>query len=962
MDDLVKLPVDSYVHPKLIEAASDVARLLGAMLYGAATLEDDVLIQLFSLFPKIGLGRALGGDRIKRARDNLRNFPLLFDAADVAELRSYKPSMRPEGSTARRQRRAERLAREGDIKRANQSAFGTPPADMGDPTVCAQILSKFPQVPTAPETQMQLPKPFAVDVEKVSDALSRMDARSAPGISGLSTRLLKTFWHIKEWKMGITRLVGFYANGLVSTPGGRLNHRAEYVKSLMGARVLAFPKSDGTKSRPVCILEAVYRLAAKLGQEAAEPQKILAPCQLGVGSRMGAEPLVHLARAHHEAGMYISKVDIKNAFGEVSRAALFAAVQANCPQLTRLFAAKYGGPTPVLYCSSAGEVGHFDCVAGQQQGDPLASLGFSLALKEPILQICTELCARDPSMQAPVNAYVDDVHFFTRTSELGSWAQTRFAELVGPLNLSVSVPKSEQIPPNSPNAHRIVGGLIGNSSAVEAAIQSDVEDLVRRMDEVSGWELHPAYLIMRHCLWSELGFAMRTNPLAVTKGPAEHFSEAAHRAVARMLSLSTSSLNSIQALKAGMRRADGGLGLPHSSGMHVAMSYAASVVQSHIFWQERQVPLPPTFINDQTRMLVERGARNMNIASSQDLLGRSLRDVAGLQSRMMEREHLRTLLQLYTYLDAQDGPTGNELRLRADEARGKLATAALADIPIGSIPDAVIPCDAAYRAHMRFVLGVPQLDLAECPPVCPACTTLLRPCPTLGEPHEGSSGSVPPGAHGAKFVDQHARACMAEQSALATRAHDRVVSILLAAAKADGRTTALEPHVGSGASRRRADAMIGPPGPTSGKNQDASLPEFWDVSLCTLSLPEGVQYPKLPTGIRDLGSRDEVVLFKQYLAAHQTVSFQAIDTRRSEKISSYKKIVPTNDFRVFPWVVSTNGGSDSVTDKAIPKAGNTLKGRWYTRIKLSNTLIRFNYACFERWRLQRLRVPGGRDL
>lgn len=261
---------------------------------------------------------------------------------------------------------------------------------------------------------------------------------------------------------------------------------------------------------------------------------------------------------------------------------------------------------------------------------------------------------------------------------------------------------------------------------------------------------------------------------------------------------------------------------------------------------------------------------------------------------------------------------------------------------------------------MRFVLGFPQLDIAESPAACPVCATLLRPSPTLGEPHEGAGGRAPAGSHGAKFVDQHARACMADVSALATHVHDRVVRILVAAAEADGRITALEPYVGTGASRRRADAQIGPPGPTSGKNQDTALPLHWDISLCTLALPDDVHYPRLPVGIANLDTRAEVILFKSYLAEHQKISFRAIEERRVEKIGSYKKIVPTNDFRVLPWVISTNGGSDAATDNAIPKAGNTLKGRWFTRIKISNALIRYNFACFERWRGACAPAAGGR--
>ena len=51
----------------------------------------------------------------------------------------------------------------------------------------------------------------------------------------------------------------------------------------------------------------------------------------------------------------------------------------------------------------------------------------------------------------------------------------------------------------------------------------------------------------------------------------------------------------------------------------------------------------------------------------------------------------------------------NELRLRAEEARSKIATAALADIPSEATPEFAGPTDDSQRAHMRLVLGFPQI-------------------------------------------------------------------------------------------------------------------------------------------------------------------------------------------------------------------------------------------------------------
>ena len=116
-----------------------------------------------------------------------------------------------------------------------------------------------------------------------------------------------------------------------------------------------------------------------------------------------------------------------------------------------------------------------------------------------------------------------------------------------------------------------------------------------------------------------------------------------------------------------------------------------------------------------------------------------------------------------------------------------------------------------------------------------------------------------------------------------------------------------------------------------------------------LSSQADVAYPKLPSATNDLRTKDEVKIFCEYLKEHQAVSFRGIAERNAEKLAQYRRIAGP-DFRVLNWIISTNGASDVPTDNAIPKAGNSRKGRWFTRIKISNTVTRYNDACFVRWR------------
>ena len=948
LEEMVRLPVDTYVHKQLKTEAFACAKLLGAMILATPTVDDDALIRLLLVFPKFALAKGLGRGRKSHAKRNLQGFPNNISDADVRALQDFRPSPRQEDPEFKRRRRAERLAREGDLRRANATAFGSAPADMGDHTVLTQIQQKFPQCVGGDDLKLDhkmLPKPFVVDVDKVGEVLQRMDARSAPGISGFSTKFIKTFWEIPEFRLGVTKIVAFIANGL-NAGSGIINRDSLAFKWLMAGRVIALKKSEGAV-RPVCMLEAFYRIAARMAVEAAVPQTVLAPFQLGVGSKFGAEPMVHLARAALRDGLCVTSVDIVNAFGELDRRAMFEALRIHAPSLMRIAVAKYGCASDVWYNTANGDTGHILCSAGTEQGDPLASFLFSLTIKGPLEQVHSELNERQRISTTPVASYADDIQLNTETPELGVWAMERLEQLIQPIGLKVAKHKCFQICAGEAGVRRVVGGLIGADTAAQETLSAGVDDLCRRMEVVSTWDVQPAYLLLRNCMFAEMNFTARVHEPHVSLAAIARFTGTAHRAIARLVGATGGTLNEIQQLKAGMRRSDGGMGLPLPTLNHVGVTYAASLAQASAFWKERAIAVPRSFITSAAEVWLLRGAQNLYFASTTDLLAKTVDDMNGLQSRMMEREHVRLVAQLYRHLATQEGHPGNELRLRADEARGKLATAALADIPSEATPEFAGPTDDSLRAHMRFVLGMPQILNVQVPAAC-VCGTTLHVQPTLGEPHAGRVGAVQAGAHAPKLVDQHARACTASAGRFIEDCHNGCRDHLYAAAVADGRAASKEPYAAPGRSQARGDINIGPPGLLSGKNQDTSLPTMWDVSLVALSASDKDSYPKLPADIGELKTREQVASFRTFLAAHQAVSFAGLEARRREKDAHYRSVVP-GGVRVFNWVISTNGGCDVATDNAIPKAGNNRRGRWFTRIRISNTLNRFNVLVFEKW-------------
>jgi hypothetical protein len=124
---------------------------------------------------------------------------------------------------------------------------------------------------------------------------------------------------------------------------------------------------------------------------------LLAPRQLGVGTKGGAEALVHAARRFLDLkapGRALVKLDFSNAFNSLRRDCMLEAVAKSLPSLLPLALSSYGTPS-FLWLGD----GILSSEEGAQQGDPLGPLLFCITI-QPLLASCP--CEF-------VSGYLDDV-------------------------------------------------------------------------------------------------------------------------------------------------------------------------------------------------------------------------------------------------------------------------------------------------------------------------------------------------------------------------------------------------------------------------------------------------------------------------------------------------------------------------------------------------------------------------
>ena len=107
-----------------------------------------------------------------------------------------------------------------------------------------------------------------------------------------------------------------------------------------------------------------------------------------MGINGGAEAAVHAIREYAQLvsqrndlkDYVVVKLDMKNAFNEVLRQQVLQEIHKRCPEIYKLVWQSYRKETPLFIGDT-----HISSETGVQQGDPLGSLCFTLAI-DPIIQ------------------------------------------------------------------------------------------------------------------------------------------------------------------------------------------------------------------------------------------------------------------------------------------------------------------------------------------------------------------------------------------------------------------------------------------------------------------------------------------------------------------------------------------------------------------------------------------------
>jgi hypothetical protein len=362
--------------------------------------------------------------------------------------------------------------------------------------------------------------------QQVLHALHTSSRGSAGGPSGWTFEHLRLLASSSEAEDLLADLVLLLARGQVPDAA-----RGLYTSS----RLIPLDKRrpDGSRDvRPVAVGEVFLRLAGRALCLATRVDfvRLLLPHQFGVGVSCGAESVVRVIQRvlHVRRTWVVLALDLRNAFNEVERRAVFEGVErAGLTHLLPYLQFAYGTASDLRYQAGALSA-TLDSARGVRQGDPLGPALFALAIHH-CLQRAAELFQegvqlREDELIGEILAYLDDL-FLMGPIERVAAAYRRLRADLAQLGLEVQPAKCvlycpggvpEDLPEEFSGMRRTDAGLevlgvpLGTPDFVREHVAAALVHHQRGLEELHGLkDSQMAFLLMRQCVAGRPDFLCR---------------------------------------------------------------------------------------------------------------------------------------------------------------------------------------------------------------------------------------------------------------------------------------------------------------------------------------------------------------------------------------------------------------------------------------------------------------------
>ena len=242
----------------------------------------------------------------------------------------------------------------------------------------------------------------------VSSVVGRMVDCKAAGTSAWRNSRLKAVVSVDSGLRALTRWTQCWVSGHVP------DIMAREWRAVLG---VPLRKGDaGQDVRPILIGEALMAVPAACLQEITRLKvtRLLQPTQFGVGVPVGAESMVLQGRALAAMCPHVAHAsfDMKNAFGEISRAEVLEEVVAELPELAPFIVGLGSAGTPIYVASGAATWDVIMLLDGLFQEHCLSAAIFCLGLRRALRRFegsMREVGLLEPGLQLVHIEHVDDI-------------------------------------------------------------------------------------------------------------------------------------------------------------------------------------------------------------------------------------------------------------------------------------------------------------------------------------------------------------------------------------------------------------------------------------------------------------------------------------------------------------------------------------------------------------------------
>jgi hypothetical protein len=383
----------------------------------------------------------------------------------------------------------------------------------------------------------------SLPAEMVEEVVKELPRESGVGVYPWTFELIQLcFSESDEFRGVINTLIGRMANGLLPHPTIWLQSRLIAIES-------------GDKVRPIAISDPWVRLCSRILSKRmmAEAQVYVGPCQLGVGTKGGAEILVHSASLMKEAMLQsvgqlsqesprlgILSCDAKNAFNSIRRRSIGEALlkEPKLRPLYRYFRWAYGQEVPLMTDINTTII---NSGTGVRQGDPLGPMLFAIGIASSLKRVAEKFT------DVQILAYLDDVFVFGDPGRILECFESLSKELEAS-NLFFNKLKCKLLVYNEPPSPRMCRGVsvvrdglrvlgvpIGTSSFVQSILRDLYQTYVGTVKYLDNFNSAESFVLLKSSINARPVHTLRGLHPEFTKSEAIRFDKEIDLALGRVV-------------------------------------------------------------------------------------------------------------------------------------------------------------------------------------------------------------------------------------------------------------------------------------------------------------------------------------------------------------------------------------------------------------------------------------------